>query len=71
MKSKANTIFITGGHFIQEKSMAFRQLESVGRCMQSFISAQIRGPRITELWVKVTFLLEQQINPGLIREPRP
>ena len=51
--------------------MDIRQLESVGSCMQSFISAQIRRPRITEFWVKVTFLLEQQIKLVLIREPRP
>ena len=57
MKSETDTIFMTGGHFNQEKSMAFRQLESVGSCMQSFISAQIRRPRITEVWVKVAFLL--------------
>ena len=66
MKLKTAAIFITGGHFSQEKSMIIRQHPSVAGCVQSFMSAQKCKPQISELWTKLTFLPKQQMKIALM-----
>ena len=52
----------------QEKQTIFQKFASITGYVRSLMLAQKRGTRISELWSKLTFLLEQQINFILKKE---